>query len=250
MADKKITQLTALGTTPASGDLVPIVDVSDTTDSPQGTTKKVTYSELGTASIAPLEIVDANTVRQINGANAQEFRIHQNATDFLFVKTVSGAFEVGSSSVNTKIVAGSTKYEFNGSAFLTNTADIGSTSNRAGTVFGNVFNCVAGGQFRFNGRGIIEDVADGHVLFKANSGTTAKISFGDTSATAAMLKRNGTRLESRLGDDSAYGQFTCEKLGVNNSAAASSLGTVTKKIEVFDAAGNSLGFIAVYDSIT
>ena len=40
------------------------------------------------------------------------------------------------------------------------------------------------------------------------------------------------------------------KLGVGNSAAATTPGTVVNKIEVFDAAGASLGFIAVYDAIT
>lgn len=39
-------------------------------------------------------------------------------------------------------------------------------------------------------------------------------------------------------------------LGVGNSASASTPGTVVNKIEVFDASGASLGFIAVYDSIT
>lgn len=39
-------------------------------------------------------------------------------------------------------------------------------------------------------------------------------------------------------------------LGVGNSAAATTPGTITKKIEIFDASGTSLGFIAVYDSIT
>ena len=39
-------------------------------------------------------------------------------------------------------------------------------------------------------------------------------------------------------------------IGVGNSAAATTPGTVTKKIEVFDASGISLGFIAVYDAIT
>ena len=39
-------------------------------------------------------------------------------------------------------------------------------------------------------------------------------------------------------------------LGVGNSAAGSTLGNVVKKIEVFDDAGNSLGFLAVYDSIS
>lgn len=38
-------------------------------------------------------------------------------------------------------------------------------------------------------------------------------------------------------------------LGVGNSAAATTPGTVIKKIQVFDASGASLGFVAVYDAI-
>lgn len=43
--NKKITECTAL-TAPATGDLVPIVDISDTTDSANGTTKKITLQNL------------------------------------------------------------------------------------------------------------------------------------------------------------------------------------------------------------
>lgn len=39
-------------------------------------------------------------------------------------------------------------------------------------------------------------------------------------------------------------------LGVGNSAAATTLGSVVKKIEIFDSAGASLGFIPVYNTIT
>ncbi|MCH5677923.1 hypothetical protein [Streptomyces gilvus] len=39
-------------------------------------------------------------------------------------------------------------------------------------------------------------------------------------------------------------------LGVGNSASATAVGTLTKKIEVFDAAGASLGFVPVYATIT
>lgn len=39
-------------------------------------------------------------------------------------------------------------------------------------------------------------------------------------------------------------------IGVGNSASASTPGAVVKKIEVFDASGASLGFVAVYDAIT
>ena len=51
MADTKISALTAL-TAPASGDLIPIVDISDTTMAASGTTKRVTQADLA-ASFSP-----------------------------------------------------------------------------------------------------------------------------------------------------------------------------------------------------
>lgn len=47
MADARISELTALSTTPATGDLLAIVDVSDTTDGASGTTKKIAAGYLG-----------------------------------------------------------------------------------------------------------------------------------------------------------------------------------------------------------
>jgi hypothetical protein len=47
------------------------------------------------------------------------------------------------------------------------------------------------------------------------------------------------------------GKFTAVTgLGVGNSVAATTPGTVVKKVEIFNAAGASLGFIPVYDAIT
>lgn len=46
MADKKISGLTELAETPASNDVIPMVDISDTTDAVTGTTKKVTRDNL------------------------------------------------------------------------------------------------------------------------------------------------------------------------------------------------------------
>jgi len=57
--NKKISALTALGTTPAVGDIIPITDVSDTTGSAQGTTKKVTVANLVAA--APVQSVAGRT---------------------------------------------------------------------------------------------------------------------------------------------------------------------------------------------
>ena len=46
MANKRISSLDNLGGTPATGDILPITDISDTTGSAQGTTKGVTFSDL------------------------------------------------------------------------------------------------------------------------------------------------------------------------------------------------------------
>jgi len=43
----KITDLTALATAPNTADVIAIVDVSDTTQAPSGTTKKITIADLG-----------------------------------------------------------------------------------------------------------------------------------------------------------------------------------------------------------
>lgn len=48
----------------------------------------------------------------------------------------------------------------------------------------------------------------------------------------------------------AAGVIDVGKLAVENAAAATTPGTVVKKVEIFDAAGASLGFIPVYSTIT
>ena len=50
MANKKLSSLDALGAIPAVGDILAITDVSDTTGSAQGTTKKVTVANLVAAA--------------------------------------------------------------------------------------------------------------------------------------------------------------------------------------------------------
>ena len=49
MSTKKITALTELSAAPAATDMLPIVDVSDTTDAATGTTKKITATNVGKA---------------------------------------------------------------------------------------------------------------------------------------------------------------------------------------------------------
>ncbi len=57
--NKKISALGSLGGTPNASDIIPITDVSDTTGSAQGTTKKVTVANLVAAS--PVQSVAGKT---------------------------------------------------------------------------------------------------------------------------------------------------------------------------------------------
>ena len=77
MSTKKITALTVLSTTPASGDLLPIVDISDTTDASSGTTKSITAATIhkaagigaGNTTAEPVK-VDTSNGRLGVGTNA------------------------------------------------------------------------------------------------------------------------------------------------------------------------------------
>lgn len=67
MPNEEISSFTALAATPAVGDLLAIVDVSDTTDAPTGTTKKITWANLlalltGVIAKAPTTLTDATTI--------------------------------------------------------------------------------------------------------------------------------------------------------------------------------------------
>lgn len=102
MANSKITDLTAL-TTPASGDFVPIVDVSDTTQASSGTTKKITYTNFssgltsglapsasptftGTVTVTGTTIVNTGTITL---PTATTTLVGNNTTDTLTNKTIT-----------------------------------------------------------------------------------------------------------------------------------------------------------------
>lgn len=68
------------------------------------------------------------------------------------------------------------------------------------------------------------------------------VEIGDLQAVNSGTK---VRIDDSLGQFSIFG-----KLGTDQSASGSTLGTVTKKLEIFDNTGASLGFIPIYNSIT
>jgi hypothetical protein len=66
-----------------------------------------------------------------------------------------------------------------------------------------------------------------------------------TSAADVTLKRSAAGILQSNGKLTAVGG-----LGVGNSAAATTLGSVVRRIQVFDANGTALGYIPVYNNIT
>ncbi len=89
---------------------------------------------------------------------------------------------------------------------------------------------------------IVLDAASGGIGLKSTSGSAGG---GILFATDVNLYRSAA--DTLKTDDKL---LAVAGLGVGNSAAATTLGSVTKRVPIFDATGASLGYIPVYDSIT
>lgn len=94
------------------------------------------------------------------------------------------------------------------------------------------------------------------IRLAADSVSRLRVDFGATGGNGQITLGDGTTADTNLYRSAANTLKTDDKLitavglGVGNSAAATTPGTVTRKIEVFDASGASLGFVPVYDAIT
>lgn len=97
---------------------------------------------------------------------------------------------------------------------------------------GSLLATVAGSSLRLNAQaaGVVLDMS---------AGVAGLGDVDENNSGAAVLIDDNTGVVGHRG-----------KIGTNQSAAATTLGSVTKKLEIFDNAGNSLGFIPIYGSIT
>jgi hypothetical protein len=100
-------------------------------------------------------------------------------------------------------------------------------------------------------------IAGGDVAHEVYTGNEAEPRFQQT-AVGDMKFGNGSSPVDTEWRRAAPGNMRCPTglviadggIGVGNSASATTPGSVTKKIQGFDESGLSLGFIAVYSSIT
>jgi len=82
-----------------------------------------------------------------------------------------------------------------------------------------------------------------HYAFRVSCNGALYWSDGVNPADSYIFRKSVSRLYCNS-------KFIAGALGADNLAAASILGTVTGKMEVFDSLGNSQGFIGIYDAIT
>ena len=98
MADTKITALTAITTVDPAVDVLPIVDVSDTTMAASGTTKKITSNQIlgagGTATLASATITGNLTVNGSYIACGSNSYIRTDAANLFSIQTGSLGFRV------------------------------------------------------------------------------------------------------------------------------------------------------------
>lgn len=255
MAGKKITALTALAAMPATGDLLPLVDISDTTDSAGGTTKMITYANLlGTALLAFSPLTPAaGKVPYFDGVGSAALvdstsygRSLLNASDAAALRTLASAQELDS---DLTALAGNGTAGFwaagtNVARTLVGTSNQVTVSNGTG----------AGGNPQFGlpqdihttavptfGGLLVSDLTSGRVPRATTSGRLVNSAYDTGSAFG--YGTSPSYLAHFLNTTNATVFFTCENASTGASAAAGFAGISNSAFVSLKAygSGNALG---------
>lgn len=131
MADAKISALTALASGHATGDLIPLVDVSDTTQAASGTTKHTTLANLLANLPGPTDAVGiSHTGQSLTGSNAQSLvnlatTWNTTGTPTAFLMTVTDTASNASSLLMDLKVGATTRFKIQKNGYITFSQGIG-----------------------------------------------------------------------------------------------------------------------------
>lgn len=131
MADAKISALTALASGHATGDLIPLVDVSDTTQAASGTTKHTTLANLLANLPGPTNAVGVSyTGQSLTGSNAQSLvnlatTWNTTGTPTAFLMTVTDTASNASSLLMDLKVGANTRFKIQKNGYITFSQGIG-----------------------------------------------------------------------------------------------------------------------------
>ena len=146
----------------------------------------------------------ANTLALYNGTAQQLFYTYGTRTDAsnyrraVFTMTTAGDLQLLSEGLGTGATGNSFSLKLNGGNAFTITS--GFTTTFTGQVQANNTS-----KLGWNARTVMSAPADGDVLIQNNAATSfGKMQLGGTTTAFPAIKRNGTGIDVRLADDSAY----------------------------------------------
>ena len=235
MPDAKITALTAISVIDVAADVLPIVDISDTSMAASGTTKKITINQIlgasGTATLASATIignltVDTNTLF-VDSVNNRVIIGHTSGASPFQVSNAGGAgFEVQPTGVNSAPAILS--YNRSGAAWIQLTYGASSHVFQLSGTDGMTLNATGLG-VGYTPSGSADKIGSAATLGVVATGATADLNFRNSSLTAIQRIRytDGTGV---LTIGSATGTAYPVELGGSTSARSMTL----------DASGNLL----------
>lgn len=188
MADIPISSLTALGAAPATNDLLVLVDVSDTTQAPTGTTKKMTTANLFTSPHMTGAVVDSGGLTVTLGG----------------LTVTAGGLTVSAGATAVQALTATT---------------VQTTGNITGG--GDIF-AEAGSAFRWPSRSMLTAPSDGVITVFNNAQTGfTRLNFGGVTSSFPALKRSTTTIAVRLADDSADAGLSAAGLTLSGTLVVS-----------------------------
>jgi len=201
MADTKITALAAIATVDPAADVLPIVDISDTSMAASGTTKKVTSNQIlgagGTATLASATITGAATVGTTLGVTGVSTLASAVVTGALTVDTATLVVDPTNDRVGIGTTTPAYKLEVVAPAgnniVSTFRSGDATAANNAGGGFQSISNATAASRVArvwLDADGA--DLSSGDYFFIQKNGNSGTVEFNQSSNAAMTFLTNAT----------------------------------------------------------